>query len=187
MKKDFKEAIFTSKMTVFTLRDIGILTGVENPDNLKAMVNYYVSRGVVRNIRRGVYAKNDYSVDELACRLYTPSYVSLETVLFRAGVMYQFSSAVTAVSYLSRTVTVEGNEISYRKIKNPVLIDGSGIHRRDSATVATPERAFLDMVYLGGNYYVDNSSPLDRNAIGKLLPLYACKAMKRRVTRILEQ
>ncbi len=109
MKIDFREAIFKSSRSVFRLRDIGMLTDVKDADNLKAAVNYYAARGAIRNIRKGIYVKDGYSVEELACRVYTPSYISMETVLVRAGVIFQYASAVTAVSYLSRSISVDGN------------------------------------------------------------------------------
>lgn len=184
MKIDFREAIFKSSRSVFRLRDIGMLTDVKDADNLKAAVNYYAARGVIRNIRKGIYVKDGYSVEELACRIYTPSYISLETVLVRAGVIFQYASAVTAVSYLSRAISVDGNEISYHKIKDFVLVDNRGIQQQGSVNVAMPERAFLDRLYLGKNYYFDNLGPLDRRIIDQLLPAYRCKALEGRVRQV---
>lgn len=185
MKRDFREAIFKSERSVFKLRDIGMLTGATNADNLKAAANYYVSKGVLRNVRRGIYVKDNYSVEELACRLYSPSYISLETVLCRAGIVFQYSSAVTAVSYLTRTIAVDGGDVVYQKIKNSVLVDNRGIGREGNANVATPERAFLDRLYLSRNYYFDNINSLDRAAVEELMDIYRCKALEKRARRAL--
>ena len=184
MDKDFTLEIYKSERTVFKLRDIAMLTGARNADNLKALVNYYVSKGVIKNVRKGLYVKDSYSMEELACRVYSPSYVSLETALSKAGVIFQYSSAVTAVSYLTRTIAVDGVEIVYRKIKDTVLVEDTGIEREGNVNVAIPERAFLDRLYLSKNYHFDNIRPLDRDIVEELLEIYQCAALTKRARRI---
>ena len=71
-------------------------------------------------------------------------------------------------------------------MKGEILAALEGIEIRDTMSVATPERAFLDLIYLDGNCYFDNLRPLRRRLIWQLLPLYANKAMERRVSHILE-
>lgn len=185
MKKRFVEEIYKSDRTVFRLRDVGMLLGAKNEANLKSLVNYYVSKGVIRAVRKGIYVKEGYSLDELACRVYAPSYVSLDSVLFKAGVIFQFSSSVTVVSYLSRRITVDGSELIYRKIKNSILMGGKGIERIGNASVAIPERAFLDLLYLNKDTYFDNLRPLNRDMISELLEMYQSKALERRCRKVL--
>lgn len=144
-----------------------MLTNNRNADNLKASVNYYVSRGVVRRVRKGVYVKDSYQPEELAGRIYSPSYISLETVLIKAGVIFQYYPAITAISYLSRTIIVDDMEISYKKIKNSILINDRGIICENNINRATPERAFLDRLYLSKNYYFDNIRKLNTDAISQ--------------------
>jgi len=184
MGKDFRQEIYKSPRTVFGLRDIGMLVGERRADNLKARVNYYVSKGVIRAVRRGVYVKDPYSVEELAGRIYTPSYISLESVLRRAGVVFQYSSVTTAVSYLSRSIVVDGNELAYRKIKNDVLVNTRGVTREGNVSIATPERAFLDRLYLSKDFYFDNTDVLDRDTVEELLDIYGCAALEARVRRV---
>ena len=186
MKTNFRDAIYGSDRSVFRLRDIAMLTGIDNSDSLKSAVGYYAARGLLKQARRGIYVKEGYSAEELACRLYSPSYVSLETVLCRAGVLFQYSSVITAVSYLSRTITVDENEIAYRKIKESVLIDDRGIQREGNVSIAIPERAFLDRLYLSRNYYFDNIGSLDRGKVEELLPIYRCKALVERAGKALQ-
>jgi len=63
-----------------------------------------VRAGKFLNPRKGIYAKSGFSKEELACILYTPAYISLEYVLQKAGVVFQYDPALTAVSYLSRII-----------------------------------------------------------------------------------
>jgi len=184
MRKSFIEEVYKCPRTVFRLRDLGILTGAESAKNLKASANYYASKGVIKRVRRGLYVKDDYSAEELACRLYSPSYISLETVLQKAGVIFQYSTTITAISYLSRAINIDGNEIAYRKIKNSVLVESKGIEREGNVNQAIPERAFLDQLYLSKNYYFDNIRPLDRDVIEGLLEIYECRALEKRTRRL---
>jgi hypothetical protein len=185
MDKRFIEAIYKTDRTVFRIKDIGMLTGIRDADNLKASVNYYASKGVIRRIRKGIYVKNPYQIEELAGRIYSPSYISLETVLLKAGVIFQFSPVITAISYLSRTIDVDGTTIRYNKIKDPVLVESKGIVREDNVNIATPERAFLDRLYLSKEYYFDNISGLDIKTINIMMKIYNCKELEKRVRKVL--
>lgn len=182
---DFKTIIFQDKRTVFSLKEIGLLLGESNADNLKQKVNYYVHNGVLKNPRRGIYAKNDYSKEELACKIFIPSYISLEYVLQKAGVIFQYSEKITQVSYLSRTLQVDGIQLSYKKIQNDLLINTSGIVRESTGiNIATPERAFLDLLYRNKNFYFDNLNILNKKLIDDLLTIYDSKQLDLRVRKV---
>ena len=118
--------------------------------------------------------------------LYTPSYISLEYVLQQAGVVFQYDSRYSSVSYLSREIDVDGNTYSYRRIKGDIIINTIGIIRKDNVNIATPERAFLDMLYLNKDYYFDNLNPLNRLLISQILPVYQSAALEKRVTKIIK-
>ena len=66
------------------------------------------------------------------------------------------------------------------------MIDTSGIIRQGNINIATAERAFLDLLYLDGEYYFDNTNPLDRTLIYKLLPIYDSGVLTTRVNKILK-
>jgi hypothetical protein len=175
-------SIFKDKKTVFRLRDVALLAGEKDFESLNKKLNYYVRTGKLLNPRKGIYAKPDYSNEELACLLYTPSYISLEYVLQKAGVIFQFDSRITAISYLSRSVEVEGKTFIYRKIKGEIISNTRGISRQiNHANIATAERAFLDLLYLNKNYYFDNLNPLNKTQVYDLLPIYMSKALTDRV------
>ncbi len=109
--------VYTDSRTVFRLNDITMLLGETNFLSLNKRLNYHVQKGKLLNPRKGIYAKTGYNMLELAVLLYTPSCISLEYVLQRSGITFQFDSQITAVSYQTRTIEVEGDSLSYRKIK----------------------------------------------------------------------
>ena len=178
-------SVFSDSRSVFSLTDIGMLVGESNFKKLHERLNYYVRKGKILRPRKGVYVKPGYDPEELACMLYTPSYISLEYVLQKGGVVFQYDERLTAVSYLSRSVEIEGRIYAYRKIKGETLIVTQGIIQTGNVNIATPERAFLDILYLNSNYYFDNLHPLNENLITTLLPAYNSKTLTERVKKLL--
>lgn len=182
---DLVLAIYNDQRTVFTLNDIALLIGESDCNSLNKRIHYFVGRGKLQRPRKGVYVKKGYNPEELACKLYTPSYISLQYILQEAGVVFQFDSTITSISYLSRTVEIEENRFSYRKIKGEIMVNTNGIFRDRNINKATVERAFLDTLYLNGDFYFDNLNPLDRSFVHRLLPIYDSKALTARVKKIL--
>jgi len=180
------QVILESPRTVFTVQSLMMQTGCNDSGRLTKSLHYYVNDGRIRNPRRGIYTKQKYNVQELACSLFRPSYISLEYVLQRAGVVFQWDDSVTCVSYLSRAVEVDGKRYQYRKINPELWIGLEGIEQRDNIAIATAERAFLDMVYLSaGNCYFDNLRPLSVKLVRNILPLYHSQKLNERVATLL--
>ncbi len=177
--------IYRDKRTVFTLSNIAMLTGETNYNSLIQKMFYYVKTGKLSRPRKGFYAKPDYNPLELACLLYTPCYISLEYVLQKSGIIFQYSSQITSISYLSRTVEIENSMYNYRKIKNTILINTKGIEHKENVNMATPERALLDMLYLNGETYFDNLNSINKGLIKKILPIYQSDVMEQRIKKIL--
>jgi len=184
-KSDLILSVYSDKRSVFTLIDISMLIGETNFKRLNERLNYYVRKGKLFRPRKGIYVKQGYNPEELACRLYTPCYISLEYVLQKAGVIFQYDGRITVVSYLSRSVEIEGHNLNYRKIKGEIMVETQGIIRTGIVNIATPERAFLDILYLNPSYYFDNLNSLDKALINKLLPAYNSKKLTSRVNNIL--
>jgi hypothetical protein len=183
--KDLIMAIFSDKRSVFTLNDVAMLVDVDDFKKINERLNYYVRKGKLQRPRKGIYTKQVYNIEELICSLYTPSYISLEYVLQKWGIVFQYDERITAVSYLRRTIEVENKKLSYRKVKGEILVSTEGINRNGNINIATPERAFLDLLYLNGDTYFDNINPLDIQFIKKLLPIYNSKALVERVAKLL--
>jgi hypothetical protein len=135
------------------------------------------------NLRKGIYAKKNYNPAELACILYTPTYISLDYVLARNSVVFQFDGAISNISYLTREVEIDRQRIAYRKMKNEILLNTAGIVCENNINTATPERAFLDTLYLFGDVYFDNISVLDYRKIKDILPIYKSKRIENYVNR----
>ena len=186
LQKNVLEEILSSPRTVFNVQSLRMLTECEDSQKLTKSLHYYVKGGKIRNPRRGIYTKATYDEKEMACSLFRPAYVSLEYVLQRSGIVFQYDDAVTCVSYLNRIVEIDDKAYQFRIINPELWIGMDGIVQRDNILIATPERAFLDMVYLSaGNCYFDNLHPLNKIKVKQLLPLYQSKVLTKRVTELL--
>lgn len=185
-RNSFMYTLLMRKETVFSLTDIAMVMNEDNPDILYSRMRTGVKNGLFLNLRKGIYAKPGYLPLEMACKIYTPSYLSLEYILQRDGIIFQYDSTITMVSYLSREIEVDGQVIKYRKIKGTIMISQDGIIRRNFINEATKERAFLDLLYLSQNYYFDNLSGLDRKELDRLLPLYNSKTLYNRVKNLFD-
>lgn len=183
-RKNVLICLYESPQTVFSISGITLLLGEEREGLMAKRLNYYVKEGKLLNPRRGFYAKKNYNPEELACMLFTPSYLSLEYVLQKAGVVFQYDSRISSVSYLSRSVEVDEKEFCYRRIKGEILANMAGIMCSNNINMAIPERAFLDVMYLNANYYFDNLRALNYKKVFELLPVYNNKRMEMRVKRL---
>lgn len=182
MEKASILSILRREDTVFTFKDILLASGETNVPLLKRRINYYVKNKEIYPIRRGIYAKDkNYDKLELATKIFIPSYVSLETVLAREGVLFQHYSQIFVVSYLTREISCDGQMYVFRRIKDVILANSLGIEQKKNYAIASLERAFLDTLYLNKNYYFDNLAPLDPKKLLELLPLYRNQALARRL------
>lgn len=184
-KIDLVLSIYRDQRTVFRMIDIAMLLKETDLSRLCNKLNYYVKSSRIENPRKGIYTKPGYNPEELACTIYTPSYLSLDYVLQKSGIIFQFDTQITSISYLSRIVEVDQKSYRYRKVKPEILVNPAGIVRQKSnINSAIPERAFLDMLYLDPGFYFDNINSLDYKIIKQILPVYGSKALVKKVNKI---
>lgn len=181
------ETILSSQRTVFTLQSLMMLTECSDTKKLTKSLHYYAQSGKILNPRKGIYTKLKYDEQEMACSLFRPSYISLEYVLGRAGVVFQWDDTITSVSYLSREVEVDGKPYRFRIINPEIWAGMEGVEQHGSVAIASPEKAFLDMVYLSaGNCYFDNLHPLSIKKINELLPFFNSTILDKRVKEMFD-
>lgn len=185
MKKgEYLSTLLRVNQTVFSLKDIVILTN-DTAQIAKNKISYYVKNGEFYAIRRGIYAKDrNYNKLELATKIFSPAYVSFETILAKEGLISQYYSQIFIATYLSREIKCDNQIYSFRKIKNEILVNGIGVENKNNIAIATKERAFLDVLYLNKDYYFDNLKSLDWKKVFDILPIYQNKKMTKRVNDI---
>jgi len=181
-KGEYLEVLLRSSKTVFSVRDVALLWGEKRERRVAARLNKYTKAGKLIRLRRGFYAKDkNYNPLELATRIYTPSYISFETVLTREGINFQKYDSIFVASYVTREINVDGQNISYIRIKDYVLSNTIGVEQNGNVATATKERAFLDRIYVSKDYHFDNLGGLDWDKVFEILPIYNNKRMEKKV------
>jgi len=184
-KGGYLATILKSNKTVFTSKDIAILWGEAASPATWVRINYYVQKGELIRLRKGIYAKSGgYNKLELATRIFTPAYVSFETVLAKEGLIFQFYEKIFMASYLTREFIINDQIYTLRKVKDAVLTNPMGIEHREETSVATKERAFLDTLYINSDYQIDNLQGLNWEKVFEILPIYTNQRMKKAVNRL---
>lgn len=112
-------------------------------------------KGYIRRMAKNVFTFRENRTDEwmlflVANKLYTPSYISLESALSLHSLIPEITFAITSVSS-KKTTRFESDSglYIYRKIK-PALMFGYDlkVYRNTAIRIATPEKAILDFLYL---------------------------------------
>jgi hypothetical protein len=177
-EKGFLESLYLAPQSVFSSKEVAILTKETNPLTLKAKLSYYVRLNKLIRIRRGFYAKTKgYNKKEFVTRLYTPSYIGFETVLAKENIIFQHYDTLFCASYLSREIKIDHMNVRYRKLKNDILLNRKGIIDKGTYSEASKERAFLDMLYIHSEYYFDNLRSIDWKKCENLVPIYNNKSL----------
>src|SRR3989338_1438944 len=115
--------LYQSPKSILTTKYIALIWEETNNVNLLSKIKYYAKQGSLIRLTRGVFAKSkEYNIKELATSIYTPSYISFETVLREAGIIFQHHDAVFVAGPYPTTKKIDGHLITFRKLKNGVMV-----------------------------------------------------------------
>ena len=175
--------LYESPKTILTLKDIALIWEETNNVNLLSKIKYYAKQGSLTRLTRGIFAKNrEYNVKELATSIYTPSYISFETVLREVGIIFQHQDSIFVAGPYPIAKKIGGHNIIFRKLKDKVLYNALGITHEGNYSIATPERAFLDTIYLSPKFYFDNLRSINWDMCFEIAKIYDNKQLIKRIT-----
>lgn len=134
---------------VFETRDVSALLGVTTA-NANVILRRLANREMLTHLSRGRWLLGR-SISQLALpelvSLPWPAYASLQTALFRHGIIEQVPAVIYAVTLgRPRRLNTPLGTISYHRIP-PELFLGFEVDE-DGAKVVTPEKALFDVLYL---------------------------------------
>lgn len=188
VKGEYVDALLRSSQTIFSTKDAALLWRENDNSVVTDRLKKYVKSGKLFRAYRGLYAKDQrFNYFELATRIYTPSYVSFETVLTRQGVNFQYYGNIFVASYVNREINVGDQKITFVRMKNYVLSNTFGIEHKDGFAIATRERAFLDRVYVSKDYHFDNLAVLNWDKVFEILPIYHNQRLEKKITEYYEK
>ena len=119
-------------------QDLAILWGISNKNTLYTTIKRYVQRGVLISIYKGLYSTvplsqlNPLDLGKAIIHRYT--YLSTESVLSHAGIIFQMTYDYTFISNLPKKVTVDSMSFLFRKLKDEYLYHPAGIEDQKGAS-----------------------------------------------------
>jgi len=142
------------KMPVFSRTDVLKLFPEEPVNQINTQLYRMIKRGDLIGLKRGMYVFPNLNIDEfvIANKLYSPSYVSLESALNIFGVIPDIPSVVTSVTTVtSKKINTSLGNFKYSKINENLFFGYKSILDERSGfyySIANPEKALLDFIYI---------------------------------------
>jgi len=150
---------------IYHSNDLAILWDITNKNTLYTTIKRYVQKGVLIPVYKGMYSTvpldqlNPLELGKGIIHRYT--YLSTESVLVQAGIIFQATYLYTFVSSLPKKATVGSMSFLFRKLKDGYLYNPIGILNQNGNFVANTERAVADMLYFNPKYHFDAPEGID--------------------------
>lgn len=165
--------LIDSKNTVFTISELKFLFNIKNSAQINLIMQRMKKQNIVKNIWYGIWTLNDYDKLELWSKLRRNSYISLEYVLQKNGIIFQsYDKTITLVSNNTFTKKIDWLSFEYHKIRQNILTNPLWLIYTWKYYIATPERAVCDMIYLYKDIVFDNIQPLNTELLSELSEIY---------------
>jgi predicted transcriptional regulator of viral defense system len=157
---EFRDIFFP--LGCFSLNQIRIWKKDFNRNNL----GRWEKEGKLLRLRQGMYTFPQYKDNAdtpffFANKIYSPSYVSLQSALSFYGIIPEGVVQTTSITSL-KTATFRNafGEFSYRSVKPELMfgwhLEKSNLQKDWSLMIAFPEKALLDLLYLYPQYKTPN-------------------------------
>lgn len=175
-----QDRLLEKNILLFTPHDMARLFQLSNVQ-AKYYLRTWTKNGQLLRLKRGFYAEARHlpSEEEIANRLYQPSYLSFEYAMSRYGIMPEAVYAVTSATPMpTRTFSVREKTFFYGTIKKQAFTGYTAEKLHDRAIlIAEPEKALVDYLYfvvLGKKPWNDRLRvrDLDRKKIMRYAGLY---------------
>ena len=164
--------LIKSDRKTYHSNDLAVLWSISNKNTLYTTIKRYVQKGILIPIYKGLYSTVPISeLDPLELGravIHRYTYLTTESVLAQAGIIYQATYAYTFVSSLSKKVIVGPFSFLFRQLKDEYLYNPTGIELQDGNFIATTERAVADMLYFNPKYHFDFSESIDFDNVRRI-------------------
>lgn len=144
---------------VFHSKDLANLWQIHSQNTLHTTLKRYKQRGLLIRIYRNLYSlKPVEDIEGMLLGLkaiHEYAYISTETVLADAGIIYQAQDKITLVSSKSRKFSIGPYLYYSRKMADKYLFNPIGVVDKNKIKIATIERAVADLLYFQPEYFFD--------------------------------
>lgn len=164
---------------VYAMSDLKVLFGMQSEAALYKKLQAFVAEGILVKVKRGLYAKPDASLRDVASSIVPDAYISLGTILAEQAIIGSMPDRrVQAVRVgRPRCFSCSLGTVEFLSISPKLYF---GFITESGIRCATPEKAFLDACYFtfkGRQLSFDidtdvDRSRLDQQRIAEWLPKY---------------
>ena len=174
MFKDIYKDIEKHKYYIFSQEDLSSFYPKEKRGSLKKIIYRWKKKGWICALKRGMYEltyPRDFIIPDMhvANKLYSPSYVSLETALSNYSIIPEVSMAVTSITTKpTRRFKNKHGLFIYHTVR-PEAFSGYYVEKQGQfdILIAEPEKAFIDYLYF--KTYRNKEANLDDERLDKRL------------------
>lgn len=157
---------------LFHTHDLELLWNINNKSTLYSTINRYLKRGYLIQIHRGFYSTVPLEkIDPLelgASAFHSYCYLSCETVLVQAGIIFQKTYTYTYCSAKNKILQIRESVYKSRQLKDEYLYNPAGIIDLSNYKIASPERAIADMLYFNPRYHFDAQDLIDWQKVANI-------------------
>lgn len=145
-----RQALLEKQLKIFSIRDFERVFDLKRY-KAKYFLEKEVNNGILKRLRKGLYclATDLPAEEEVANRMYVPSYISFEYAMAYYNILPETSYMVTnATTKPTRNFNAEGKSFVYYKIKKQAYTGYSLIKKEGREfLMADPEKALVDYLY----------------------------------------
>lgn len=170
--RDLYKTIEKNKYYVFSYEDILSFYPEEKRNSLKKLIYTWKNKKWVYTLKKGLYEliyPKDFIIPDMhiANKLYSPSYVSLETALSNYSIIPEVSMAVTSITTKpTRRFKNKHGLFIYHTVR-PEAFTGYYVERNNNfdILIAEPEKALIDYLYF--KTYRNKKFKLEKERVDK--------------------
>ena len=181
------ESLILSQKNIFSLQDINAVWKIASRKKLLELIKYYIRTKRLMPLRRGLYAINtNFSELEIAQKLIPLSYISLYTALGIHGINFQYYQVIHSIAIASKKITSKNCNFIFHQIKTDIFYNATGLINEGHYTIASPERAICDTLYLYPQASFDNLSAISKNRLKKVIHIYENKRLLKSIHKLIK-
>jgi len=166
---DKQKMLLQSGQRIFSPSDLALLWDIVNKHTLFITIQRYIDRRILFRIYKGLYSTlpiNKLDKYEIGCAIGGPfSYISAETILSQSGIVMQDINKITLFGKRAKELKIEDTIYLCRYLNSKYLLNRAGIDDKQGSSIATTERALVDIRHINPKFYIDNPLSVDMKKI----------------------
>lgn len=172
-QKDFRFAkISRLGGYLFHANDLANLWGIKDKNTLHTTLKRYTAKGLLFRIWRGFYAiKPLNELDPLLLgikALHEYAYISTETILEKAGIIFQSREVITLISPKSKKFKIGDYYYQSRRLDDRFLYNPVGLAEKNGYKIAGTSRAVADLLYFNPHSFFDAGKFINWQEVKKI-------------------